>query len=80
MPNYPDQKDPCERTGCGNAFASTFVSALIKGKTPLEALEWAPINPMSVVQYVGAQHGLLTEKELEEFLKRKPENYKPVLL
>lgn len=55
-------------------------SALIKGKTPLEALEWAPINPMSVVQYVGAQHGLLTQNELEEFLKRKPENYKPVLL
>jgi sugar/nucleoside kinase (ribokinase family) len=80
MPNYPDQKEPFERTGCGDAFASTFVSALIKGKTPLEALEWAPINPMSVVQYVGAQHGLLTQNELEEFLKRKPENYKPVLL
>lgn len=80
MPIYPDQKEPLERTGCGDAFASTFVSALILGKTPLEALEWAQINPMSVVQYVGAQQGLLTRNELEEFLKRKPENYKPVLI
>lgn len=80
MPNYPDPKEPLERTGCGDAFASTFVSALIAGKTPLEALEWAPINPMSVVQHVGAQEGLLHRHELEHFLEKKPENYKAVKL
>ncbi len=77
MPIYPDPKPPLERTGCGDAFASTFVSALMFGKSPLEALMWAPINPMSVVQYVGAQEGLLDRENLEWFLKNAPEDYKP---
>ena len=77
MPIYPDPKPPVERTGCGDAFASTFVTALSMGKSPLEALVWAPVNPMSVVQYVGAQEGLLTMEQLEWWLKRAPEDYKP---
>ncbi|MDB5259078.1 MAG: carbohydrate kinase PfkB, ribokinase [Candidatus Taylorbacteria bacterium] len=77
MPIYPDPKPPYERTGCGDAFASTFVSALLLGHTPLEALVWAPVNPMSVVQYVGAQQGLLTREQIEDLLKHAPENYKP---
>jgi ribokinase len=78
MPIYPDVKPPYERTGCGDAFASTFIAALALGKTPLEALAWAPINSMSVVEYVGAQEGLLSRPILEDFLKKAPENYKPV--
>ena len=77
MPIYPDPKEPLERTGCGDAFASTFMSALLLGKTPLEALIWAPINPMSVVQYVGAQEGLLSRDQLEELLKNAPADYQP---
>ncbi len=77
MPIYPDPKPPYERTGCGDAFTSTFVSALLLGKTNEEALLWAPINPMSVVQYVGAQKGLLTRAQLEELLKNAPADYKP---
>jgi sugar/nucleoside kinase (ribokinase family) len=77
MPIYPDPKPPLERTGCGDAFASTFVTALMYGKSPLEALIWAPINPMSVVQYVGAQEGLLSHQNLEWFLKNAPEDYRP---
>ncbi len=76
MPPYPDPKPPYERTGAGDAFASTFIAALALGK-PLEtALTWAPVNSMSVVQYVGAQKGLLTRKQLEKFLAKAPENYK----
>jgi len=78
MPIYPDVKPPYERTGCGDAFASTFIAALALGKNPLEALAWAPINSMSVVEYVGAQEGLLTRPALENFLKKAPTNYKPV--
>lgn len=77
MPIYPDPKPPYERTGCGDAFASTFMAALHMGKTPLEALTWAPVNPMSVVQYVGAQEGLLTRDQIEWFLERAPADYKP---
>ena len=78
MPLYPDPVPPLDRTGAGDAFASTFVTALAKGNTIEGALQWAPINSMSVVQKVGAQAGLLTESELEEWLKKAPEWYKPV--
>lgn len=77
MPLYPDPAPPYERTGAGDAFASTFVAALAKGNTLEGALQWAPINSMSVVQKVGAQEGLLSEKELDEWLQKAPEWYKP---
>ena len=75
MPIYPDPAPPVNRTGCGDAFASTFTSALCMGKTPLEALLLAPINPMNVVQHVGAQKGLLTLAELEDFYAKRPADY-----
>lgn len=77
MPLYPDPEPPKERTGAGDAFASTFVAALAKGNTIEGALQWAPINSMSVVQKTGAQAGLLTERELEEFLRKSPDWYRP---
>jgi sugar/nucleoside kinase (ribokinase family) len=77
MPVYPDPKPPIERTGCGDAFSATFVAALIMGKTPLEALVWAPVNPMSVIQYVGAREGLLNKEHIEWWLKQAPTDYQP---
>ncbi len=59
MPMYPDPSDPIDRTGAGDSFASTFTAAILLGKTPAEALSWGPVNSMSVVQYIGAQAGLL---------------------
>jgi ribokinase len=76
MPLYPDPAPPVDRTGAGDAFASTFVAALAKGNTLEGALQWGPINSMNVVQKVGAQAGLLSEKELEKFLREAPEGYK----
>lgn len=77
MPPYPDPAPPFERTGAGDAFASTFVAALIQGNNIEGALQWAPINSMNVVQHMGAQEGLLSEPEIEELLKKAPEWYKP---
>jgi ribokinase len=77
MPLYPDPKPPVDRTGAGDAFASTFVAAAAKGLTLEEALLWAPINSMSVCQEVGAQAGLLTEKELHRYLAHAPQHYRP---
>lgn len=77
MPLYPDPAPPADRTGAGDAFASTFVAALAKGNTIEGALQWAPINSMSVVQKTGAQAGLLTEEALGDFLKDAPAWYKP---
>ena len=80
MRPYPDPKPPLERTGAGDAFSSTFTVALALGKSVREALMWAPVNPMSVVQQIGARAGLLTRPELEEFLKNAPEDYIPQVL
>lgn len=77
MPLYPDPAPPVDRTGAGDAFASTFVAALAKGHNLESALQWAPINSMSVCQLLGAQAGLLTEKELEAWLTKAPEWYHP---
>ncbi len=77
MPPYPDPKPPYERTGCGDAFSATFVAALAMGRNSIDALRLAPINSMSVVQYTGAQKGLLTRAELEGFLAKAPADYIP---
>ncbi len=75
MPLYPDPAPPTDRTGAGDAFASTFVAALAKGQDIEGALMWAPINSMSVVQSVGAQAGLLSEYQLQSFLRKAPNWY-----
>jgi ribokinase len=72
---YPDPKPPVDRTGAGDSFSSTFVAAIILGKTIPEALAWGPINSMSVVQEIGAQRGLLSREKLEEYLADAPEGY-----
>lgn len=74
---YPDPKPPYDRTGAGDAFASTFTAAIALGKPIAEALAWAPINSMSVVQYVGAREGLLSREKLEQYLKDAPADYVP---
>jgi len=77
VPIYPDPKPPYDRTGAGDAFSSTFVAAIIRGADVAEALLWAPINAMSVVQKVGAQSGLLSEPEISHFIREAPANYHP---
>jgi ribokinase len=77
MPIYPDPKPPFERTGAGDAFASTFVSAIAHGADVATALLWAPINSMSVVQKVGAQAGLLSQKQVDHYLRQAPPWYHP---
>lgn len=77
MRTYPDPKPPYERTGAGDAFSGTFTVALALGKSVPEALQWGPINSMSVVQQIGARAGLLTRQQLEEYLAKAPEDYKP---
>ncbi len=73
MPVYP--KDAYERTGAGDAFASTVSVGLLMGKPLKEALTWGPVNSMSVVQYVGAQKGLLTMEKLQHYLADAPVDY-----
>lgn len=76
MRSYPDPKPPYSRTGAGDAFSSTFTVALALGKDIHEALQWGPVNSMSVVQQVGARAGLLTRSTLEGYLASAPADYK----
>ena len=76
IPMYPDPKPPVERTGAGDAFSSTVTAMLALGKPLEEALVYGPVNSMNVVQYVGAQKGLLTLSQIEELLKTASEDYK----
>jgi sugar/nucleoside kinase (ribokinase family) len=78
MPIYPDPAPPVDRTGAGDSFSSTFTSFLAMGLPTSEALKRAPINSMSVVQYTGAQEGLLSKKKLEQFLENAPSDYKAI--
>jgi sugar/nucleoside kinase (ribokinase family) len=72
VPEFPDFKPPYERTGAGDAFASTVISSLILGNNLQTALSWGAVNSMSVVQFVGAQKGLLTRAEIESILEKNP--------
>ena len=75
VPMYPDDRAPKERTGAGDAFASTVTAAMTLGFPLAEALRWGPINSMSVVQEVGAQAGLLSREQLQAFLDKAPADY-----
>jgi len=77
MPLYPDPSPPIDRTGAGDAFATTFTAALMKGADVPSALLWAPINSMNVVQHIGAQEGLLSESQIDYFLRNAPKNFHP---
>ncbi len=76
LPMYPDIAPPVDRTGAGDSFSSTTVAYLAKGYPVEEAMLRGPVNSMSVVQYIGAQKGLLNEQALEAYLKSAPDDYK----
>jgi ribokinase len=75
VPNFPDDGPPIDRTGAGDAFASTIVAALALGEPIEVALAWAPINSMNVVQHLGAQKGLLSKAGILQRLKKAPDTY-----
>jgi sugar/nucleoside kinase (ribokinase family) len=76
IPNYPDPAAPVDRTGAGDAFASTIVAALALGESIETALTWAPINSMNVVQHLGAQAGLLKRDDIDRLLASAPKDYR----
>lgn len=65
-----------ERTGAGDSYATAFVAALVSGQTISEAMRWGTFNSASVIQYVGAQAGLLTKREIIK-LANKHNDFQP---
>lgn len=65
-----------ESTGAGDAFAASFVSAIIKGKEIQTALKWGIANSQSVIAHYGAKNKLLTYRELLAELRKNPVDVK----
>lgn len=80
MPPYPDPKPPLDRTGAGDAYASTFTYSIMQGKSLQDAMAWAGVNSMSVVGQIGAQAGLLGEDQIQSWLKKAPKKYSAKVL
>lgn len=59
-----------ERTGAGDSYGSGFMGALLKGKELPEAMLWGNANSTSVVQFVGAREGLLSEDKIAAMIER----------
>ncbi len=57
------------QTGAGDAFSAGFVAALANGHTLEDALHWGAANAASVVQQIGAQEGLLSARNMENFFR-----------
>lgn len=62
-----------ERTGAGDSFAVGVCSALQLGKTLPAALQWGVMNSASVIQHIGPQAGLLTQKKMKAWLRKFPD-------
>ncbi len=56
-------------TGAGDSFGSTFIWGMIKMKDVKRSLQAGIINSNSVITAIGAQNGLLTNKQIKSKLK-----------
>lgn len=62
-------KNPVETTGAGDAFASGFIAAFIKGENTKDCLRWGIANSGNSLNFYGATSGLLKEEEMIEKIK-----------
>ncbi|MBI2547996.1 carbohydrate kinase family protein [Candidatus Woesearchaeota archaeon] len=61
-----------ETTGAGDAFASSFVAGILKGKPIPFALQMGLANAESVIMHYGAKNKLLSWKEILQTIKQNP--------
>ena len=76
IPIYKNETLHVDSTGAGDVFAGTMTALMALGKTPEEAFLRAPINANFVMTKVGAQDGILTLDQIEEYLQNAPADYK----
>ncbi len=58
-----------DTTGAGDAFASGFTGAVILSESLKTALRFGTVSAHNVINFLGAQNGLLNLKEIEKKLK-----------
>ncbi|MEK7521197.1 MAG: carbohydrate kinase family protein [Patescibacteria group bacterium] len=69
-----------ERTGCGDAYSTGFLTAIIKGESLIDAMLWGTMNASSVLQHVGAREGLLTSGQIVEWVEKYKSSLKPKMI
>jgi len=65
-----------ERTGAGDSFGSGFISGLISNKDIGDSLNLGISNSESVIQYIGAQEGILHKSDLKKAVNNKKHKIK----
>lgn len=70
VPAFPGKL--LEATGAGDAFATGFLGAVLKGKNHSDALRFGAVNSASVIEHVGPTLGLLSHTEIAKRLKAHP--------
>lgn len=73
LPPYDKDAQTIDKTGAGDAYASSFFASILHGNDVKEAMRWGAVNSNSVMQKVGAQAGLLTPEEIKDQLDKHPE-------
>lgn len=66
----PLESPVVERTGCGDAYSTGFLAALIQSRELPEAMLWGTMNATSVIQYIGAREGLLTPEGMQKIIEK----------
>lgn len=66
----PREMKSVETTGAGDAFASTFLAGLIKGKDVETCLKMGSSNAENVIMERGAKKGLLDYKKLLAYMRK----------
>lgn len=69
-PIYPGKM--VSATGAGDAYATGFIGALMKGLGPEEGMRWGSANAASVIGKVGPTQGLLSAAHIKDHLKHTP--------
>ncbi len=67
----PKKTKVVESTGAGDAFASGFMSGIIRGFEFQAAMEVGMLNAESVITHIGAKNNILTYKEVIKKMKLK---------
>lgn len=68
----PNNINVVETTGAGDAFASSFLSGIIKENDIEFAIKLGITNAESVIQYHGSKEKLLSFKEALKVMKKRP--------
>lgn len=76
----PEDSPILEMTGSGDAYSTGFLAASIQGKDLPECMIWGTMNSTSVIQFIGAREGLLTQEGMKKFIEKYGEEVKPKMI